>query len=108
MAKSKKITPIPEEPVEDLATQQPEVVEVDDTNTEAKVSFALDDELGDEEIEDSDEEFEDLAGAVASVGQLLMTEEGEAVADILRGILDALDKQNKILFRGLQLLESRR
>ena len=78
------------------------------------VTFVLNEEEyaaeDDEEFEDDGEDDDvgdDLVNAVAQVGQLLVTEEGEAVSDILRGIMDALDKQNKILYRGLQLLEAK-
>lgn len=64
-----------------------------------------DDEDGDEDDEEDDEEAEDLATAMAHLTQLLMTEEGEAVTDVLLGVRDALEKQNKILYRGVQVLE---
>lgn len=66
---------------------------------------------GDDDVDydDEDDDYGDeLAAAVNQIGQLLVTEDGEAVSDVLRGILDALDKQNKILYRGLQLLETKR
>lgn len=62
------------------------------------------DDLDEDDLHDDDE----LAATVGQLGQLLMTDEGEAITDVLAGIRDALDKQNKILYRGLQLLESRR
>lgn len=72
------------------------------------------DYIDDEDDEDEDDvEFDeegdedDLASAIGQVAQLLVTEDGEAVGDVLRGILDAIDKQNKILYRGLQLLETK-
>ena len=42
------------------------------------------------------------------ISQLLLTEDGEAVADVLQGIRDALDKQNKILFKLAGILEAGR
>jgi hypothetical protein len=68
---------------------------------------------GSDEDEDAEGEYmlestdEELVTAVGQLTQLMMTEEGEAVTDVLNGIRDALTKQNKILYRGLQLLESR-
>ena len=38
------------------------------------------------------------------ISQLLLTEDGEAVADVLQGIRDAMDKQNKILFKLVGIL----
>lgn len=65
------------------------------------------DEEDDMDDEDEDDDEDELFTAVAQLTQLMMTEEGEAVADVLHGIRDALDKQNKILYRGLQLLEAK-
>jgi hypothetical protein len=56
--------------------------------------------------EDDYEDEDPLAAAVGQLTQLLMTEEGEAMTDVLAGMRDSLDKLNRILFRGLQLLES--
>ena len=85
-----------------------EEIEEIDNGGGKHVGFVLDseDEYDEGEGEDGDED--DLVCAVTQVGQLLVTEDGEAVADVLRGLVDALDKQNKILYRGLQLLEARR
>lgn len=76
------------------------------------VTFVLDseedeefDDDGDEDEED-DEDEDDLVASVSQLSQLLVTEDGEAIADILRGILDALEKHNKIMYRGLQVLET--
>lgn len=61
-----------------------------------------------DEPEDEDEEDDDeLITAVGQLTQLMMTEEGEAITDVLNGVREAIDKQNKILYRGLQLLEAR-
>lgn len=113
MAKSKKAVAA-EQPIAEEVEVVEAVVEAGAEN-DKKVTFSLNEYAADDELdledEDDDEDLEDdedLVGAVAQVSQLLMTEDGEAVADVLRGILDALDKQNKILFRGLQLLETRR
>ena len=68
-----------------------------------------DEDEGDEDDDDDDEdEGDELTVAVGQLAQLFMTEDGEAITDVLGGIRDALDKQNKILYRGLQLLEQRR
>ena len=73
-----------------------------------------DEDLGDEDddlgvdVGDEDETYdEDLTTAVGQLTQLMMTEEGEALTDVVNGIRDSLEKQNKILYRGLQLLESK-
>lgn len=80
------------------------------------VTFVLDDEAldsqYDEEYDEEDDVIDDdeedaLITAVGQLTQLLMTEEGEAITDVLNGIRDALEKQNKIQYRALQLLEGR-
>ena len=61
------------------------------------------DEDEDEGFADDEEGFADeSAAAIEQLTQLLMTDKGEPIADVLAGIRDALDKQNKILYRGLQ------
>lgn len=60
-----------------------------------------------EDIDDDDDEEDALTTAVGQLTQLMMTEEGEAITDVLNGIRDSIEKQNKILYRGLQLLEAR-
>lgn len=66
-----------------------------------------DDEEDDEEGDEYDDEFHDgLTTVVGQLTQLFMTDEGEAITDVLSAIRDSLDKQNKILYRGLQLLEA--
>jgi hypothetical protein len=41
------------------------------------------------------------------VTQLLVTEEGTPIVDIMQGIQDALDKQNKILYKLVSVIESK-
>lgn len=94
---------VPEPPVE-----EPHVTFV--LGDEGAAPEDLDEEAPeDEDLEEGDDlEIEDeLATAVGQLTQLMMTEEGEAISDVLHGIRDAIDKQNKILYRGLQLLEAK-
>lgn len=60
-----------------------------------------------EEEDDDEVEEDDLADVVRHLGALLTTEEGEAITDVLKGIHETLDKQTKILYQGLKLLEAR-
>lgn len=53
------------------------------------------DHVIDVDVDDEDEEYYDLA----QLAQLLVTEDGEPIADVLSGVRDALDKHNKILFK---------
>ena len=64
----------------------------------------MEDDMGDEDIEEEDDA---LTTAVGQLTQLMMTDEGEAITDVLNGIRDSIEKQNKIMYRGLQLLEAR-
>lgn len=66
---------------------------------------AADDAAADEYSQYSDEYDEE--DPLQQISQLLITEDGEAVSDVLQGVRDALVKQNKILFRLCTLLEQR-
>jgi len=111
--------PAPTEEIEEIVPEQQQ-------QQERTVTFVLDEgEIqpasdGDDEededaegydTEDMDEEEEDeddhLTTAVGQLTQLMMTEEGEAITDVLAGLRESIEKQNKILYRGLQLLEAR-
>lgn len=116
---TKKTVAFDEEPVVAVAeeVQEPQIEEVVAESSApqepAVVTFMmgeegpLEGEDEDDEEDDEDEMHDELVGVVGQMGQLLMTDEGEAITDVLAGIRDALDKQNKILYRGLQLLERR-
>jgi hypothetical protein len=127
---------LPEDPVEDLAEhpedpdqpEDPEIIEeIVPDHAPPPVTFVLgsdmyamrhqaggalegvDEDLVDEDEDgdDDDDMDDDVITAVGQLTQLMMTEEGEAISDVLHGVREALDKQNKILYRGLQLLEAR-
>ncbi len=66
---------------------------------------AVDDSEYSDDDDDDDEELE--FDPISQLAQLLVTEEGQPVADILVGIKDALDKHNKILFKISTLLEAK-
>ncbi len=83
------------------------VYELGDGEEEDDLDEEEDDEEDDEEGDEYDDEFHDgLTTVVGQLTQLFMTDEGEAITDVLSAIRDSLDKQNKILYRGLQLLEA--
>lgn len=91
-------TPEPEEPKEVTFVLGPEDGLVED------------DEVGEEDDEDDDDDEEggfddELTTIVGQLTQLMVTNEGEAITDVLSGIREALDKQNRVLYRGLTLLE---
>lgn len=105
--------------VADVQDDIPEIIE-EVVPEKQSVTFVLDDKIqeygedeydedeDDEDIDDEDIDDEDpLTTAVGQLTQLMMTEEGEAITDVLHGLRDAIDKQNKIMYRGLQLLEAR-
>lgn len=96
------------------------VLDDDETDAAAAVHDEFDNDAEDEHDHDDDDDDADLdeadlgtddedelTVAVGQLTQLMMTEDGEAITDVLNGIRDALDKQNKILYRGLQVLEAR-
>lgn len=92
---------------------EPMVTFVLDEHAEHDLHEEEDDEFEEDEgYEDDHEDLEDdeddaLTTAVGQLTQLMMTEDGEAITDVLNGIRDSIEKQNKILYRGLQLLEAR-
>lgn len=131
MAPTKKGKTVAPAPADDEITEIEAAEEIEEVAPQrapregATVTFVLDDDQAghadddrdedDEDEEDDDDGFdEDMDGhddelttAVGQLTQLMMTEEGEAITDVLRGLREAVEKQNKILYRGLQLLESR-
>lgn len=85
--------------VVDAAEPEPDAAEAEDEEgTESGSEFTDDDDDDDDELE-----FD----PISQLAQLLVTEEGQPVADILVGIKDALDKHNKILFKISTLLEAK-
>lgn len=78
--------------------------ETDDSQDEGDDS---EEEQDSQDEGEEDEDDDDLALAVGQLTQLMMTEEGEAITDVLAGVREAIDKLNKIMYRGLQLLETR-
>ena len=88
------------------ARAEPEVVDV--THDAEDEVESVEDVDGD--IEDDDElEFDDDAfdHPMQQLTQLLVTEDGTPLVDVLAGIQQTLDKQNKILFKLVSLLDAR-
>lgn len=54
-----------------------------------------------------DEEDDELFDPAHQLTQLLVTEAGVPIVDVLQGIQDALDKQNKILYKLVSVAESK-
>lgn len=98
------------EEIQEVVEEQPDVVVEAEEPVECEPSFIVDEgeDEDDEDEDDEDGEYDVLTTAVGQLAQLLMTEEGEAITDVLSGLRDAIDKQNKILYRGVQLLERQR
>lgn len=104
--------------------QHPEIVEIEDDYppqeqqqledgvdiVESAEDAGEDAEYGeddDEEMDDDSEEEEDY-DAVEQLCQLMVAEDGTPVADIMLGIRDALERHNKILYKAVTVLESRK
>jgi hypothetical protein len=95
----------------------PAIEEIETIDVPASLSAPLsevpeeeDIESGSEFTDDDDEDDDDDEmefDPISQLAQLLVTEEGQPVADIMVGIKDALDKHNKILFKISTLLESK-
>lgn len=57
-------------------------------------------EIEDEDIDgDSEIDEEYPEGDIRVIADALVTNDGEAIADVLQGIRDILDKMNKILYK---------
>lgn len=88
----------------DMATKKatkPEIVEIDEQPVE---EIEVADSEGD--AEDDGESF-GMYDPMEQLSQLLVTEDGTPLIDVIVGVRDALDKQNKIMFRLLGVLEER-
>ena len=67
-------------------------------------------ELDDEDLDDPELEEDsigDMFDPMAQLTQLLVTESGTPLVDVLQGIQDSLDKQNKILYKLVSVIESK-
>lgn len=65
-----------------------------------------DDEEDDDDMDcdECDDDFDD-EDPLFHISQLLVTEDGEAVSDVLAGVRDALEKLNKIVFKLATVIE---
>lgn len=106
------------EPVDEVLEKGPKTVTflLDESDThEEDIEYDDDgsgEEADDEEAHDDDEDDEEghddeLVTAVAQLTQLLMTEDGEALGDVLHGIRESIEKQNKILYHAVKLFETK-
>lgn len=91
-----------------------------DTRAERPQEAAREEEVPVEEIEPADGEeldeeedldsFDDDDGVfdpMHQLTQLFVTEAGTPIVDVLQGISEALDKQNKILYKLVSVVESK-
>lgn len=83
-----------EEDLEDIQEEEIHDDDVGDLNEDGELD---DDDLGPFEPYDP----------LQQVTQLLVTEEGTPIVDVMQGIQDALDKQNKILYKLVSVIESK-
>jgi hypothetical protein len=73
-----------------------------------------DDGEDDEDDEDDDseggeyEEYEQPPDLFEILSGLMVTREGETIADVLAGINENLDKHNKIMYKMFKILESKK
>jgi hypothetical protein len=117
-----EIIPRPEEPLEDVDEEiEPTLEEivpnvVDDSEDDVEDD---DDEDDDEDDEDDDggedgddgEEFEEMEyppDLFEILSGLMVTRDGETIADVLAGINENLDKHNKIMYKLFKVLETKR
>ena len=60
--------------------------------------------VDDEDDDDCDDEIDDAAQMSGLLYSLLTTEDDESITNVLKGIRDGIDKQNKILYKILTSL----
>lgn len=110
--------PVPEaapapdaQPEQQPPAEQIEEIEVLDGGEAEAVDGDLeedeyDDEDDGEELASFGEALFDPVMLTQQVTQLLVTEDGVPVVDVLQGIQDSLDKQNKILYKLVSVIEA--
>jgi len=95
------------EPLEDV--EEEEIIE---PTLEETVPDLLDDD-DDDDSDDEDgegeyEEYEQSPDLFEILSGLMVTREGETIADVLAGINENLDKHNKIMYKLFKVLESKK
>jgi len=97
------------EPLEDVEEE-----EIEPTLGEI-VPDLVDDSEDDDDGEDGDdseggeyEEYEQPPDLFEILSGLMVTREGETIADVLAGINENLDKHNKIMYKMFKILESKK
>ena len=104
-------------PMDTAPYRQTEIVEIEDDETAAPQyeddraeapggEGGEEDEFDDDDDEDSEDEEE--YDPTEQLCQLMMSEDGTPIADILLGIRDALERHNKILYKAVTVLEARK
>ena len=92
-------------------TQHPEIVEIEDDVVEEEApqdEAEQEEEFDDEDEDDEDSEDGEEYDPTEQLCQLMMSEDGTPIADILLGIRDALERHNKILYKAVTVLEARK
>lgn len=94
----------------DVADQQQQLEDGVDIVEEYDDDDNDDDDNDDGEDDDGeyDDEGSDVFDPAEQLCQLMVSEDGTPIADILLGIRDALERHNKILYKAVTVLESRK
>lgn len=97
-----------EAPTPTPAPPPPEVEEVEKVSEVPPEEVEeIDDDVDDEDI-DIDESFDGaLFDPMHQLTQVLVTESGTPLVDVVQGIQDALEKQNKILYKLVSVVEAK-
>lgn len=95
----------PAAPVDQQQQQQEQQHEEDEDEEEEGALDDEDDEALDKE--DIDSLDDGLFDPMQQFTQLLVTETGVPIVDVLQGIQDALEKQNKILYKLASVVDAR-
>lgn len=90
----------PEQPVAEEVSFEPSGCDIDGDDADFD-----DDEGGDGDDEDEDDEC--MFDPFQQLSQLFVTEDGTPLVDVVHAIQETLDKQNKILFKLVSVLDAK-
>lgn len=99
---------VPEgEQVVEVVPAEEVAAEVVPAEEEEEVVEDVDVDDDDDDDEDLESFEEDMFDPMQQLTQLLVTEDGVPLVDVLQGIRESIDKQNKILFKLVSVIDAK-
>lgn len=102
-----EVVPEGEQVVEVVPEEEEEVAAEVVPAEEEEVVEDVDVDDDDDEDEDLESFEEDMFDPMQQLTQLLVTEDGVPLVDVLQGIRESIDKQNKILFKLVSVIDAK-